>query len=617
MSSIAGFFQPNTIYSKENEFCIRTIHNMSQALIHRGPDEQTFHYFAHGAFNHNFLLAGYIPGTFSREIQPITRTYHDHTYTLFFDGFISNIDQIAENLACQGTSTLGRSIEELLLLSFYQNGSDFVKELRGAFAMVLYDENHKTLYLFRDALGLRPLFYSYKGHTLVFASELKGLFQYPGIEPIVNEEGLTELLALGPARKPGSAIFAGISEVKPGHFITFGQDIFLEEMYHQFQIKEHTDSYEDTVTHIRELLDQSTHTLKTSVLPSASLLSGGLDSSIVTARISHDLPAPLATYSLEFANSRQHFKSNAFQPSLDAPYVQEMVTHLGTKHTIYTCNNAIQFDYLKKSVQAHDLPTMADVDASYLYFCEKVSTTHRVIFTGECADEIFCGYPWYHNTENDPKTFPWTTDLTPRFTLLKDEILQTLPIRDCVTSSYLDTCMEIGIHGKNTPPELRHQKTFYLTLRYFMQTLINRGDRAAAMNRIDARMPFAYQDLAEYLFNVPLEMQSKNGERKHLLREYAKLLLPEEIRLRKKSPYPKTYDPGYEALVNKELLLALNKKDCPLLAFADKDKITNYCLLTKDLGNPWYGQLMAGPQLSAHYLQILYWLEMYNVDIFI
>lgn len=615
MSSIAGFFQPNTIYSKENDFCIRTIHNMSKALIHRGPDEQTFHYFPHGAFNHNFLLAGYIPGVFPREIQPITRTYHDHTYTMLFDGFISNIDQIAEDLDCQGDPITGLSIEEILLLSFYRNGTDFIKMLRGAFAMVIYDENHKTLYLFRDALGLRPLFYSHKNSTLVFASEIKGIFQYPGIYPTINEEGLTELLALGPARKPGSAIFAGISEVKPGHFITFGQDIFLEEMYHQFQIKDHTDSYEDTIDHINELLNQSIDTLRTSVLPSASLLSGGLDSSIVTAKLTDDITTPLATYSLEFDNSRQHFKSNAFQPALDAPYVQEMVTHLGTKHTIYTCSSLTQLKYLRKSVEAHDLPAMADVDASYLYFCEKVAEKHKIVFTGECADEIFCGYPWYHSTEADPQTFPWTKDLSLRFALLNAEMHSTLPIPECVNASYLDTCMEIGINGANTPPELLHRKTFYLTIRYFMQTLINRGDRAAAASHIDARMPFAHQDLTEYLFNVPFEMKAKNGERKHLLREYAKNLLPEDIRLRKKSPYPKTYDPGYEALINRELLSALNKKDCPLLQIADKDKITNYCLLTKDLGKPWYGQLMAGPQLSAYYLQIFYWLDMYKVAI--
>lgn len=615
MSSITGFFQPNTIYSKENEFCIKTIHNMSQALLHRGPDEQTFCYFPHGAFNHNFLLAGYIPNAFSREIQPITKKYKENHYTLLFDGFISNSEALAKDLESHGFSTKGFSLEELLLFSFIAHGTDFVKKLRGAFAIALYDENHKTLYLFRDALGLRPLFYCHKGHTLIFASEIKALFQYPGICPAINKEGLTELISLGPARKPGSAVFTGISEVKPGHFITFGKELFLEEAYHHFEIKEHTDSYEDTLDRIKELLDQSIDSLKTSVMPVSSLLSGGLDSSVITAKLAADTSNPLATYSLEFDNSRQYFKSNAFQPSLDAPYVQEMAVYLNTQHTIYTCDNTAQLKCLKNSVEAHDLPAMADIDSSYLYFCEKIGAKHKIVFTGECADEIFCGYPWYHSNDGDPKTFPWTKDITPRLALLNNNIIAALPLKDCIYSAYNETCSEIGPDGQNTPAELLHQKTFYLTIRYFMQTLVNRGDRAAAIHSMDARVPFAHQDLTEYLFNVPLEMKARNGERKSLLREYAKGLLPDSVLHRKKSPYPKTYDPGYEALINKELLHALSKSDCPLLPLVDKDKVTNFCMQTKDLSKPWYGQLMAGPQLVAYYLQILYWLEAYHVEI--
>lgn len=615
MSSITGFFQPNTIYSKENEFCIKTIHDMSQALIHRGPDEQSFYYFPQGAFNQNFLLAGYIPGTFRHEMQPVTRQYRDNSYTLLFDGFINNPEEIAMDLEVHQFHTEKMSLEELLLFSFLQHGTDFIKNLRGAFALALFDQNHKTLYLFRDPLGLRPLFYCHKANTLVFASEIKGLFPYPGIDPVVTKEGLSELFALGPARRPGSGIFDGIYEVKPGHFLTFGKDIFLEEAYHHFEIKEHTDSYNDTMENISYLLDQSFDSLKSSVMPASSLLSGGLDSSIVTAKLAKQAPTALATYSLEFDNSRQFFKANAFQPSLDAPFVEEMVTHLGTKHTVYSCNNKNQLDYLKKSVIAHDLPAMADVDSSYIYFCEKVGAQHKIVFTGECADEIFCGYPWYYHPEDNSTTFPWTKDPSPRLHLLNKDIISKEDIEKHVTTACIDTCTEIGLDDSLTPKESLHHKNFYLTIRYFMQTLINRGDRAAATNSMDARMPFAYQELAEYLFNVPFYMQAKNEERKHLLREYAKSLLPEEIRLRKKSPYPKTYDPGYEAMVNNELLNELRKPDCPLHAFIDKEKTETFCRQVKDLSRPWYGQLMAGPQLVAYYLQVLYWIEHYHIRI--
>lgn len=614
MSSIAGFFQPNYVYSKEDEFCIKTIHDMSRALIHRGPDEQSFYYFQHGAFSHNFLLAGYIPGTFSHQTQPLTITYREHTYTILFDGFISNPEVLAMELEVRQISTKEMSLEKLLLFSYLEKGTDFIKDVRGAFALAIYDQKNNELHLFRDPLGLKPLFYTMKAQIFIFASEIKGLFQYPGVEAELDRDGLTELLSLGPARKPGSAIFSGVFEVKPGHFITYGRAGIKDTMYHSFTIQEHKDSYEETKENIQYLLDESIQSLKGAVMPICSMLSGGLDSSVITAKLASEGNLPLATYSLEFDNSKQHFKKNAFQPALDAPYVEKMATHLGTKHSVFICNNQIQLDYLKKSVLAHDLPTMADVDSSYLYFCEKVGKQHKIVFTGECADEIFCGYPWYHN-EEDPMTFPWTKDVKVRYSLLKEDIIRSIPFQECINSAYQESCNEIGLDGMKTPTEMLHQKTFYLTIRYFMQTLVNRGERAASSNHMDARVPFAHQELTEYLFHVPFEMKAKNGERKHLLREYANGILPEEIRKRKKSPYPKTYDPGYEALINQELLTALSKPDCPLHVIVDREKAENFCRQGKDLGRPWYGQLMAGPQLVAHYLQILYWLEEYHIKI--
>lgn len=614
MSSIAGFFQPNYVYSKEDEFCIKTIHDMSRALIHRGPDEQSFYYFQHGAFSHNFLLAGYIPGTFSHQTQPLTITYREHTYTILFDGFISNPEVLAMELEVRQISTKEMSLEKLLLFSYLEKGTDFIKDVRGAFALAIYDQKNNELHLFRDPLGLKPLFYTMKAQIFIFASEIKGLFQYPGVEAELDRDGLTELLSLGPARKPGSAIFSGVFEVKPGHFITYGRAGIKDTMYHSFTIQEHKDSYEETKENIQYLLDESIQSLKGAVMPICSMLSGGLDSSVITAKLASEGNLPLATYSLEFDNSKQHFKKNAFQPALDAPYVEKMAAHLGTKHSVFTCNNQIQLDYLKKSVLAHDLPTMADVDSSYLYFCEQVGKQHKIVFTGECADEIFCGYPWYHN-EEDPMTFPWTKDVKARYSLLKEDIIRSIPFQECINSAYQESCNEIGLDGMKTPTEMLHQKTFYLTIRYFMQTLVNRGERAASSNHMDARVPFAHQELTEYLFHVPFEMKAKNGERKHLLREYANGILPEEIRKRKKSPYPKTYDPGYEALINQEFLTALSKPDCPLHVIVDREKAENFCRQGKDLGRPWYGQLMAGPQLVAHYLQILYWLEEYHIKI--
>jgi asparagine synthase (glutamine-hydrolysing) len=258
---------------------------------------------------------------------------------------------------------------------------------------------------------------------------------------------------------------------------------------------------------------------------------------------------------------------------------------------------------------------MGDIDSSLIYFCEKIAPSHRIAFTGECADELFCGYPWYHRSEMyGSGTFPWSIDLAPRKLLLTDSFAEKLNMEEYVQTQYHNACGELLPEGE-TSPELLHRQTMYLTMRYFMQTLVDRTDRAASLNSMDIRVPFADFALAEYLFSVPYEMKTKDGEVKHLLREFAKGLLPEDVRTRQKSPYPKTYDPGYEALLAKALLAVVSDPGSPILAFADPKKIAAFCQNPKDYGSPWYGQLMAGPQLMAYYLQINYWLEHYHVEI--
>ncbi len=617
MSAIAGFYKPYEIFTKDNSFCENTIHNMSNALIKRGPDRQGCYLFENGAFCHNALFAGSIHPQILSAAQPVTKKLHNNTYTLLYDGYITNLTELKSELEQDKEDTADLTQEELLLCAFQKYGTDFVKKLDGAFALILFDETEKLIYMFRDPLGLRPLYYMFIDKTLIFASEPKGIFAYPGITPTVTREGLNEIFSMGPARSLGKSAFKNLFELKAGHFIVYGKHRMYDECYHQFHFEEHTDSYTDTVDHVNELLGRSIEALSYTNSVPASLLSGGLDSSVITAELVKRKPDAdsLKTFSFDFKGSRQHFKANSFQPSLDAPYVHQMADALKTDHTTLVCGNTEQYEYLKKSVDAHDFPAMGDIDSSLLYFCEKIAPSHRTIFTGECSDELFAGYPWYHKKDMyEADTFPWTIDTSPRKELLNNNFISLLDMDSYIAEQYRNACAEVSCDDSKDA-SLLHCKTMYLTMRYFMQTLVNRTDRAASANSLDIRVPFADFFLAEYLFHVPYEMKTRDGEVKHLLREYAKGLLPEEIRKRKKSPYPKTYDPGYEAILRTSLLEMISDSNSPLLAFVDRNKVFEFCQNVKDYGRPWYGQLMAGPQLMAYYLQINYWLEKYQIKI--
>ena len=179
--------------------------------------------------------------------------------------------------------------------------------------------------------------------------------------------------------------------------------------------------------------------------------------------------------------------------------------------------------------------------------------------------------------------------------------------------AYRKTCLESDILPEASPQERRMKEMVNLNFRWFMQTLLDRKDRMSMYSGLEVRVPFCDYRIAEYLYAVPWEMKDLNGREKGLLRHAVQGLLPEEIITRKKSPYPKTFDPHYEELVHRRLESVLDEKDNPLFALIDRSRLVSF--LQQETQWPWYGQLMRRPQTMAYILQIDYWLKAYRVNV--
>ena len=273
-------------------------------------------------------------------------------------------------------------------------------------------------------------------------------------------------------------------------------------------------------------------------------------------------------------------------------------------------------DCLYKAVDARDLPCMADVESSMLYFCSLVAEHNKVTLTGECADEIFGGYPWFHKQEAfDTHAFPWSPDMKVRQTLLSEELLHVLPMEDYARAAYEKTIGETPVLPEEGPQEKRRREISYLNLKWFMATLLDRMDRTAMYSGLEARVPFADHRIIEYVWNVPWSMKCRDGVVKALLRRSGEGKLPKEVLWRRKSPYPKTYHPDYEAMLGERLLDVLADSAAPVRQLVDREKAEKFVKSPSDYGKPWYGQLMAGPQMLAYMLQVNYWLEKYQVRI--
>lgn len=588
---------------------IGTLNKMLAKLTNRGPNEGGIYTNEEVGLGHRRLIVIDPDGG----KQPMTASYKNKKATIIYNGELYNTEAIRQVLRELGHRFNSYSDTEVLLRSYLEWGKDCVEYLNGIFAFAIWESQSRELFLVRDRLGVKPLFYSRREDEFIFGSEIKALLAHPHIEPRMNKEGLMELLGIGPGRSLGRTPFKGIEEVLPGQWITFKDGEMKTHMYWELEAKEHLDNLEETGVKVKELVKTAVERQLISDVPLCTFLSGGLDSSIISsigAKVYKDRGQKLKTYSLNYVGNEKYFKKSSFQGDLDTKWVDLMVQHIGSRHEKVIIGIEELLEALQDSVDAMDLPGMADIDSSLNLFCKRVSKESTVALSGECADEIFGGYPWFRDGE-PLDTFPWSRFVGARKELLHSRFA-SLPMEEYVKEQF----KEVLDHCKVSDREVtaRHQKMMQLNIKGFMLTLLNRKDRMSMHNSLEVRVPFADHHLVEYAYNIPPEMKDHGGYEKGILRKAFSGELPEEIAWRRKNPYPKTHHPLYAELIKNRMLDVLNHQEAPIHNFIKKETLET---LVKTKGEaytkPWYGQLMTGPQLIAYFYQLNDWLDRYHI----
>ena len=348
-------------------------------------------------------------------------------------------------------------------------------------------------------------------------------------------------------------------------------------------------------------------------VPIATLLSGGLDSSLITAIVSQNTDDKLATYSIDYEDNDKYFKKTNFTVSLDEHYIDVMSKEFETDHKYKTITQDDVIKYLKESLYARDYPGMTDIESSLLWFSKEIAKDYKVVLSGECADEFFGGYPWFYRKElNDRELFPWINNLDYRQSLLNESLQDEINLKDIVKEEYENTINELDEADR----EKKDKRLFYINMTHFMTCLLDRKDRMTMYTTLEARVPFADTKLVEYLWNLPFEYKYNNDTEKYLLREAFKGFIPDEVLNRKKNPYPKTHHPKFKEEVSKLLKQRLENKDSKMYKIFNIDEINK--LLDENDDNdilPWYGQLMTKPQLIAYLYEFDVWLDEYNIEV--
>ncbi len=599
MCGIAGLLSAN-IDLRER---LPLIENMSQSLKMRGPDGKGAFIKPYTALIHRRLSVidpekGKQPMQFGK-------------YTIVYNGEIYNTEELRNELKALGYEFKTHCDTEVILKAYHKWKEKACEKLNGIFAFAVWDDEEKELFLCRDRIGVKPLYYSEKDGIFAFASRIKTLLLVPEITSAVDQNGLNEIFMLGPAKTIGSAVFKDINELPPASYMIYSNEKIVIKAYWKLKAMEHNESEKETIAHTRYLVKDAIERQLVSDVPLCTFLSGGLDSSIIS-RVASDYykenGSTLNTYSVDYIDNDKYFKSSLFQPNKDSDFIDMISDYIESRHHNVMLDNKEVAKALIESTYARTLPGFTDVDSSLLLFCRAVKKKHTVALSGECADEIFGGYPWYHNKEIlFEETFPWSRSTDVRKSILKDGLLPYG--EEYVHNRYVETVNKTSYLDSDNATEKRMREMFRLNLDWFMQTLLVRKDVMSMESSLEVRVPFCDYRIVEYAYNMPWSIKSIDEREKGILRKAFEDVLPYEITWRKKSPYPKTHNPVYFKEVCKMMDVVLSDKSTPLYEMLNFNEIKKLMDNPDALSAPWYGQLMRGPQVLAYIIQIYYWIK--------
>ncbi len=586
---------------------------MAAVLKRRGPDDDGYYISPKSeALLVHTRLAVIDP---ENGAQPMLYAEGGRRLALVYNGELYNTAELRALLEARGHKFSTNTDTEAVLRAYAEWGADCLSRMNGIFAFAVWDEAARSLFIARDRIGVKPFYYTlYKG-ALYFASEIKGLLSC-GVPAELDAEGVREIMLLGPAIPCGSGVFKGVFELKPAECAVYDEQGLRKHIYWDYGCEGGTsESFDEVKEHVRSLVTDAITRQTVSDVPLCTFLSGGLDSSLissVTARRFAEQGRRLHTFSVEYRDNAKYFKAGKFQPNSDDEYIQIMAKYLGTEHHRVIIDTPELVEALYTSTEARDLPGMADVDSSLLLFCKKVREFSTVALSGECADEIFGGYPWYRDKDiRMTDGFPWSQSTAYRAGLTRREFVPNeKAAQEYVYAKYLDTIGRAESEGL-PPLEKRMREMMRLNMEWFMQTLLVRKDRMSMYWGLEVRVPFCDHRIVEYLYRVPWEYKDYLGREKGLLREAMSSWLPEEVLWRKKSPYPKTHNPSYTAAVRERLREELSQTRCPVLDILDRGEIER--LMQHGDHVQWYGQLMNDPQIMAYIIQINHWLKINNI----
>ncbi|MET2833097.1 asparagine synthase (glutamine-hydrolyzing) [Mesorhizobium shangrilense] len=559
----------------------RELADMTATMAYRGPDDEGTWIDGPAALGHRRLAVidiqgGRQPMTHQEDGQP--------ALVLVYGGETYNYRELRQRLVALGHRFDTSSDTEVVLHAHREWGRrdpcTAVSELNGMFAYALWDTVKRELLLVRDRLGIKPLYYYPTQHGVLFGSEPKAILANSLAEPAMDAEGLRRALCSSSFADPYNTVFRGMREVRPGHIVRVTREGIQQKSYWQLADSGHTDDVPTTVRRVRELLEDTIQRQLIADVPLCTLLSGGLDSSAMTALAARFSDERIRSFAVDFVGYTDNFIPGPARPTPDGPYVQEVAKYVSTDHTDITlsAHELMDPNVRAATLHARDLPlTMGDFDSSLYLLFRAIRQHSTVALSGEAADELFGGYRFFHDPSFvQADTFPWiedSDDIARRS--LDPGLVEKLDLPGYLDDQYRTALAEVpALTGPASadPHERRMREVFYLFLTRYLRTLLDRKDRMSMALGLEVRVPYCDHRLVEYVFGTPWAHKTFDGREKSLLRAATADLLPLSVVQRVKSAYPVIQDATYDRMLRTRFTALLNDRNAAVAPLLSVDR---------------------------------------------
>ncbi|MFD3577026.1 asparagine synthase (glutamine-hydrolyzing) [Streptomyces sp. NPDC058644] len=556
-----------------------TLDAMTETMSCRGPDDRGTWIEGPAGLGHRRLAIIDLPGG----RQPMTARTPRGTVALVYSGETYNYTELRRELTGRGHEFSTDSDTEVVLRGYLEWGEAVAERLNGMYAFAVWDGRHDKLVMIRDRMGIKPFYYYETPDGVLFGSEPKAILANPLARARVTTDGLRELFTF--VKTPGHAVWDGMNEVEPGTVVTVDRSGPRRHVYWRLETRPHPDGRQESIAKVRELLDDIVRRQLVSDVPRCTLLSGGLDSSAMTALAARQLGEAgetVRSFAVDFVGQSENFVADALRSTPDTPFVHDVAKAAGTDHRdIVLDSHALADPEVRaKMIRARDLPMgFGDMDASLFLLFRAIREHSTVALSGESADEVFGGYLQFFDEEaRNASTFPWLVKFAEQFgddaDVLRPDLTAALDLPSYIQRSYDTAVAGIRRLDGESDFEFRMRKICHLHLTRFVRVLLDRKDRASMAVGLEVRVPFCDHRLVEYVYNAPWSLKSFDGREKSLLREATADVLPASVYDRVKSPYPSTQDPKYAIALQGHVKDLLAEPAHPVFDLVDRDRVT-------------------------------------------